>query len=128
MTKTLSADEFFNAVVATMRLRSHDARAIDSQLDRSFEATYQALKRVANDQGVRLTFRVRTHPVYNDSPLVRELIDAGSKNHIVDVSNPTFKRMNPKLSVAEAEALLDRLPIDRAEFERIVSVEFGLSE
>lgn len=124
MPHTLSADEFFNALVSYLRLHRYESLPINEELDRAFASAFRALKEKSVGLQLRLPFRIFPHPTYGDSELLRELIDAASKNNVVDVSNPSFKRMKPKLSENEADHFLDSLPFPRQILEDIAREAF----
>ena len=123
---SLSADEFFIAVVAALKLSGQSAVDINTDLDQAFERIYNAVRDRAKENCIHMPFRIKINPAYGDSTFLRELIDAGSKNNVVDVANPSFKRMRPKLTDDQAGFFLARLPIDRAWFQELVAAQFDI--
>lgn len=122
---TLTSDQFFLAVIAVLTKRGTDYVMLTPELDEKFEAAYTMLKKMSGKIGVSPDFSYRTNKLHGVSRILRDTIDSASRNNIVSLENPSFRRMRSKLTAAAADYHLARLPIKEKDINQIVDKCFS---
>jgi hypothetical protein len=108
---TLTSDQFFLAIIAVLTKRGLTSVMLTPDVDSKFEAAHALLLKVEKKAGVQPNFSYRTNRLHGVSRELRDTIDSASRNNIVSLENPSFRRMKTKLTVAAADFHLARLPI-----------------
>lgn len=122
---TLTSDQFFLAIIAALTKRGLTSTTLSPKLDAQFEKAYMMLLQLSDEVGVEPTFSYRTNKLHGVSKVLRDTIDSASRNDIVSLENPSFKRMKPKLSEKAVEFHLKRLPISELTVNQIVDSCFA---
>jgi hypothetical protein len=111
--------------MAALTKRGLQSTALTPRLDQQFEEAYAMLLRLGDEAGVEPTFSYRTNQLHGVSKVLRDTIDAASRNDVVSLENPSFKRMKPKLTPKAADYHLNRLPISEEVVNSIVDACFS---
>lgn len=118
--RTLTSDQFFLALIAALTQRGFSTTVLTPEIDRKFEDAYTVLLRLSKKANVEPNFTFRTNKLHGVSRVLRDTIDAASRNHIISLENPSFRRMSSKLTPRAASYHLARLPLDRAYVDQII--------
>lgn len=110
MATLITADDFFLAVIADLRLRNVETLAINSDLDQKFEKAYEEFSKGEKAGDYFTNFSFKTNPAHGDSKQFRETMYAARFNDIISLDNPTFFRLRIKLSEEEAKRFVSAFP------------------
>ena len=90
-----------------------------NRIDFAMAHLYKDIKKEAADLKLLPMFHITTHPIHGDSPAVREGLYKAAQRNLLSFDNPAFQDVRIKISAEEAPIYLERLPGDRAMYERL---------
>lgn len=117
---TLTSDQFFLGIIAVLTKRGLKSLMLSPDLDGKFEAAYKSLLKSGKKTGIEPNFSFRTNRLHGVSRVLRDTIDAASRNNVIALENPSFRRLRSKLSPAAVDFHLSRLPISEEFINEIV--------
>ena len=86
---------------------------------------FERFKELAAEANVEPRFALRVNRVYGDSPAVRDALTRAVQRDLISLDNPEYVDMRLKLSKADAEPYLSKLPgtpeLYRASAERFLA-------
>ena len=122
MSRSLTSDQFFLAIMAVLTKRGFKDALLTPELDEKFEAAYTLLLTISKKAGVAPNFSYKLHGV---SGVLRDTIDSASRNRVVSLENPSFTRIRTRLTEQSANFHLARLPIREEYINSIVDSCFS---
>jgi hypothetical protein len=126
MNNIVTSDDFVAGVFAMLALRGQKQfQMSDTELDSRFEKAFEDL--MAHESELRLTpnFTFFVDKLHGDSVSLRDAVLSARDRDIVELKNPTFKRINILLDERRARRYLDRNPLPATFLEKIVSKHFS---
>ncbi|WP_157571846.1 hypothetical protein [Nocardioides alkalitolerans] len=121
----LTADDFVLGLFAELT-RRHTATV--SMREKGFyaamKASFDRLQELlaASPGQVEMTFRVKLDPLYGDSAVVRNAINAAVQRTFLSFDNPEFVTIRSKLDERQASATIDHLPGKREWYSELADV------
>lgn len=109
----LNADDFVLGLFAALAARGEGTISMrEPSFYSAVRASYERLEQLAdNEPGTaELSFWVNLDPLYGDSAVVRNALNATVQRTFLSFDNPEFVTVRSKLSAAEARDALTRLP------------------
>lgn len=109
----LTADDFVLGLFAELSRRhtvtvSMREKGFYAAMKASFDRLQELL--AASPGQVEMTFRVKLDPLYGDSAVVRNAINAAVQRTFLSLDNPEFVTIRSKLNERQASATIDHLP------------------
>jgi hypothetical protein len=121
-TDSLSADDFFTgffAALATRRFASVSRRP--ANFDSALALAFDDFKRWSEERKLYVGFRIRVHPLHQDSIAVRDGIASAVHRDLISLDNPADQNIRLKISEDEGDQLLSSLPGGRDLYDSLVS-------
>ena len=84
----------------------------DTEFYAAVVRTFNELERVADQRNLRLKFWLTQDATHGDAPEVREGITKAVQRDLVSLDNPTYTQMRLKITEADAQRYLNRVPGD----------------
>jgi hypothetical protein len=126
MNHIVTSDDFVAGVFATLALRGQKQfQMSDTELDSRFEKAFEDLVAQEGELNVTPNFTFFVDELHGDSVSLRDAVLAARDRDIVELKNPTFKRINILLDDARARRYLERNPLPAAFLEKIVDRHFS---
>jgi hypothetical protein len=125
MSHIVTSDDFVAGVFAVLALRGRKHfQMSDTELDSRFERAFEEL--IANEEELNVTpnFTFFVDELHGDSVSLRDAVLSARDRDIVELKNPTFKRINILLDDGRARRYIDRNPLPSAFLEKIVTRYF----
>lgn len=109
----LTADDFILGLFAALMRRN--VPTVSMREERFYEAIEASFKRLqellaADPDLVELSFRIKLDPLYGDSAVVRNALNAVVQRTFLSLDNPEFVTIRSKLTDRQAERTIDHLP------------------
>lgn len=109
--QTVNIDDFVTGVLAACAILGQRTLTLrDERLDRGAEKAYSTLRKQADNLGLKLSFRIKRHPIHRDSLALRDAVFAAAQRGLVSLDNPIFTDVRLKIGKASAEELFEHLP------------------
>jgi len=109
--QTVNIDDFVTGVLAACAVLGQKTLTLrDERLDRGAERAYTALKTESAARGLKLSFRIKRHPIHRDSLALRDAVFAAAQRGLVSLDNPIFTDVRLKIEKDSAEELFEHLP------------------
>jgi len=126
MNHIVTSDDFVAGVFAMLALRGQKQfQMSDTELDSRFEKAFEDLMAHETELSVTPNFTFFVDELHGDSVSLRDAVLSARDRDIVELKNPTFKRINILLDEPRARRYLDRNPLPAAFLEKIVSRYFS---
>lgn len=126
MSSIVTSDDFVAGVFAMLALRGRKQfQMSDTELDSRFERAFEDLMAHETELSVTPNFTFFVDELHGDSVSLRDAVLAARDRDIVELKNPTFKRINILLDEPRARRYLDRNPLPSSYLESIVSRYFS---
>ncbi|MFB9768141.1 hypothetical protein ACFFOS_27440 [Nocardioides kongjuensis] len=109
----LTADDFILGLFAALTRRNIPTVSMrEEHFYEAIEASFRRLEELqSSDPGIaELTFRVKLDPLYGDSAVVRNAVNAVVQRTFLSLDNPEFVTIRSKLNDRQAERTLEHLP------------------
>jgi hypothetical protein len=107
--------DFMTGILAALAVNSVPILSLRrSRLDQAFARLNQDIKAAAEEAGLDLKFRIRLHPIHQDSTLIQQALYEAAQRDLVSLDNPEFQKVRLKISQDEAQTYLTGLPGSRA--------------
>jgi hypothetical protein len=71
---------------------------------------YDKLAERAEDEDVRLRFRINPHPIHRDSLTIQGALSRAAQRDLISFDNPEYQDIRIKLDADEAGQILESLP------------------
>lgn len=109
----LTADDFILGLFAELTCR--DVATVSMREEHFYDAVEASFKRLEelldeDPESVSLSFRVKLDPLYGDSAVVRNAVNAVVQRTFLSLDNPEFVNIRSKLTVSQAARTLEHLP------------------
>lgn len=106
----VSADDFFSGLFASLVLKGKSQFSLRSaRFDEAVERAFGEFRRAADEEGVRLRFRVALHPLHGESSVVHEGLDRAAQRDLISLANPEYLDIEVKIGPRSANALIEHL-------------------
>lgn len=106
----ITANEFFLGLFSALKLHGQDAFSIRAdRFDATIKEIYDGIEELPGGDQVNLSFRVRPHEIYGDSPTVRKALTAAAQRRVISFDNPEYLDIRIQLDETDAERKLRRL-------------------
>ena len=126
MSHIVTSDDFVAGVFATLALRGQKHFLMsDTELDSRFEKAFEDLVAHETELSVSPNFTFYVDELHGDSVSLRDAVLAARDRDIVELKNPTFKRINILLDDARARRYIERNPLPSQFLEEIVDRHFS---
>jgi hypothetical protein len=109
----MTADDFILGLFAALTRRHVSTVSMRSEnFYDAIHASYRRLEELTDSEPelVELTFQVKLDPLYGDSAVVRNAINAVVQRTFLSLDNPEFVTLRSKLSDDDAQDTLEHLP------------------
>lgn len=111
MSSRVTADDFFAGLFAALANRGLTTFSIRvDQFDPIVKDVYDHLVERAEAEHIRLRFRIKPHPVHNDSLTIQNALARAAQRDLISFDNPEYQDIQIKLAADEARRILDGLP------------------
>lgn len=111
MSSRVTADDFFAGLFAALANRGLTTFSIRvDQFDPIVKDVYDHLAKRAEAKDIRLRFRIKPHPVHNDSLTIQNALARAAQRDLISFDNPEYQDIQIKLAGDEARRILDGLP------------------
>lgn len=111
MADRMTADDFFAGLFAALAVRGMISFSIRvDQFDPVVKAVFDELVERAAEKSVDLRFRIKPHPIHQDSLTVQSALARAAQRDVISFDNPEYQDIRIKLAGDEAEGILARLP------------------
>lgn len=121
----VTAEDLVVGILAVLALRDRKQFTLaETELDTRFEKAFEDLMNHETDLGVTPNFTFFVDPMHGDSESLRDTVLAARDRDIVELRNPTFKRMTILLDEHRANRYLAKNPVSRAFLEGLVDRHF----
>lgn len=114
----MTADDFILGLFAALTRRNKTTVSMrEAPFYEAVRASFDKLVELANKEPdvVDITFRVKLDPLYGDSAVIRNAINAVVQRTFLSLDNPEFVTLRSKLNETEAVDAISHLP-GRAEW------------
>ena len=126
MSHIVTSDDFVAGVFAMLALRGRrQFQMSDTELDSRFERAFEDLMENEDSLNVTPNFTFFVDGLHGDSVSLRDAVLAARDRDIVELKNPTFKRINILLDDGRARRYLERNPLPSTFLEKIVTQYFS---
>jgi hypothetical protein len=128
MRNILTADQFLNSILATLKLCTRDDYVLEDNvsLDQRFERAYETLLQHEKDLGVTPNFTFFRDPLHGNSVKLRNALLAAKENGLLFQNPERLFTYRLKIDNRRAEMYLSHSPLPR-EFLKDVVVEHFLA-
>ncbi|WP_438354749.1 hypothetical protein [Microbacterium sp. CJ88] len=112
-TTRITLNDFMTGFLAALAARHVSVVSIrDTEFYAAVVRTFNELERVADQRNLRLKFWLTQDATHGDAPEVREGITKAVQRDLVSLDNPTYTQMRLKITEADAQRYLNRVPGD----------------
>jgi hypothetical protein len=119
-TQPLYLPDFITGILAALAVNRVPVLSLRrGKLDQAFARLNQDIKDAAKTAGLDLMFRIRLHPIHQDSTLLQQALYEAAQRDLVSLDNPEFQRVRLKRSPEEAQTYLAGLPGSREMYLRL---------
>lgn len=116
----MTADDFFAGLFAALARRGLTTFSIRvDQFDPVVKQVFDRLALRATDEHVHLRFRIKPHPVHNDSLTIQNALARAAQRDLISFDNPEYQDIQIKLAADEARRILEGLPGREALYEEL---------
>ena len=113
-TQPLYMPDFMTGILAALAVNCIPILSLRrSRLDQAFARLNQDIEAAAEAAGLEPKFRIRLHPIHQDSTLVQQALYEAAQRDLVSLDNPEFQKVRHKISQDEAQSYLAGLPGSR---------------
>jgi hypothetical protein len=103
--------DFMTGILAALAVNRVPVLSLKrSRLDQAFARLNKDLKEAAEAAGLDLKFRIRLHPIHQDSTQLQQALYEAAQRDLVSLDNPEFQKVRLKIGPDEAQAYLTGLP------------------
>ena len=103
--------EFMTGILAALAMKRVSALSLrQSRLDQAFARLNEEMIRDAGEYGIDVRFRIRVHPVHQDSTVLHQALYEAAQRDLISLDNPEFQRIRLKIDSADAPGYLEGLP------------------
>ena len=109
----MTADDFILGLFAELTRRDKSTVSMrEEHFYEAIEASFERLQELVADEPdlVQLSFRVKLDPLYGDSAVVRNAVNAVVQRTFLSLDNPEFVTIRSKLTDRQAERTIAHLP------------------
>jgi hypothetical protein len=109
----MTADDFILGLFAALTAREISTVSMrEPHFYEGIEASFKKLQELQaqNPELVELSFRIKLDPLYGDSAVVRNALNAVVQRTFLSLDNPEFVTIRSKLTSRQAEQTLKHLP------------------
>jgi hypothetical protein len=118
-TSTLTAEKFFDGLLAAIRLKTDVIDGEPTQVHRAF---YRVLKELRKGSVLKVDlFDVDYDPLYGQSGWFDRALTTAQRDAVLGFANPSYKKITIKYSEDESDAILELIG-QKNEFERLAEV------
>jgi len=111
MTDRMTADDFFAGLFAALARRGLTTFSIRvDQFDPIVRRVFDRLTERAGQENLNLRFRIKPHPVHQDSLTIQSALARAAQRDLISFDNPEYQDIKIKLATDEAERILEGLP------------------
>lgn len=122
-TKSLYIADFMTGILAALALNQVPVLSLRrGKLDQAFARLNEDLKKVAHDAGLDLKFRIRPHPIHQDSTQLQQALYEAAQRDLISLDNPEFQKVRLKISQDEAQTYLSDLPGSKEMYLRLAKL------
>jgi len=126
VTQIVTAEDFVVGIFAILALRERKNFTLgETELDARFESAFEDLVQHENTLDVKPDFTFYVDPMHGDSEALRDTVLAARDRDVVELRNPTFKRVTILLDDERANRYLAKSPVTREFLERLVDRHFN---
>ena len=119
-TQPLYMPDFMTGILAALAVHRVPMLSLRrSRLDQAFARLNQDIKEAAEAAGLDLKFRIRLHPIHQDSTLLQQALYEAAQRDLVSLDNPEFQKVRLKIDPDEAQNYLAGLPGSREMYIRL---------
>jgi hypothetical protein len=120
--KTLTPEQFFDGLLAAIRLKT---AVIDGEPTDVHRAFYRVLKELQKSNALDVDlFDVDYDPLYSQSGWFDRALTTAQRDAVLGFANPSYKKITIKYSPEESNAILNSTGL-KNEFERLAEVFRG---
>jgi hypothetical protein len=103
--------EFMTGILAALAMKQVSVLSLRrSRLDQAFARLNEDILRDAARYGVDIKFRIRAHPVHQDSTALQQALYEAAQRDLISLDNPEFQRIRLKIDATDAPTFLKGLP------------------
>ncbi|MDO8559099.1 MAG: hypothetical protein Q7R84_02100 [bacterium] len=118
--RILTGADFFTGLFYALVLRGEKVISLEGgYFDEAVDRSFRKLMDLSEKQGIEVSFRIRLHPIYGDSVIIRQEILGAMQRGLVTLDAPGNKVMRIRLTEDEAVALLEEIAGGRELFMRL---------
>lgn len=111
MASRMTADDFFAGLFAALAMRGLTSFSIRiDQFDPVVKGVFDGLAQRAEEADVKLRFRIKPHPLHQDSLTIQGALARAAQRDLISFDNPEYQDIRIKLAEDEAQRVLERLP------------------
>ena len=126
MRNILTADQFLNSILATLKLCTRDDYVLEDNvsLDQRFERAYETLLQHEKDLGVTPNFTFFRDPLHGNSVKLRNALLAAKENGLLFQNPERLFTYRLKIDNRRAEMYLSHSPLPREFLKDVVEEHF----
>jgi hypothetical protein len=110
-TRALYLPDFMTGILAALAANRVPFLSLRrNRLDQAFSRLSQDIKQEAENEGMEVKFRIRLHPIHQDSTQLQQALYEAAQRDLISLDNPEFQRIRLKITPDEAPAYLNGLP------------------
>lgn len=122
--KEMSADDFILGLFAA--LTGQGVTTVSMREEKFYDAisaSFLKLKELAASHPgqVEVAFRIKLDPLYGDSAVVRNAVNAAVQRTFLSLDNPEFVTIRSKLDKVQAQKAIEHLPGDPGWYESLAT-------
>jgi hypothetical protein len=122
-TQPLYLSDFMTGILATLALKQIPVLSLrENRLDQAFSLLNQDILQEATKAGLEMKFRIRTHPIHQDSTVLQQALYEAAQRDLISLDNPEFQKIRLKINAADAPAFLQDLPGTREMYMRLADL------
>jgi hypothetical protein len=112
--------DFMTGILAALAVNRVPALSLRrSRLDQAFAHLNQDIEEAAGAAGLDPKFRIRLHPIHQDSTLLQQALYEAAQRDLISLDNPEFQKVRLKIGPDEAQTYLAGLPGSREMYLRL---------
>src|SRR4051812_6477545 len=120
MPARMTADDFFAGLFAALARRGLTTFSVRvDQFDPIVKSVFDQLTERAQQEDINLRFRIKPHPVHEDSLTIQNALSHAAQRDLISFDNPEYQDIRIKLASDEAERILEGLPGRVALYEQL---------
>jgi len=110
-TRALYLPDFMTGILAALAMKHVPVLSLRrNRLDQAFARLDQDIKQEAEKTGMEVKFRIRLHPIHQDSTQLQQALYEAAQRDLISLDNPEFQRIRLKITPDEAPVYLEGLP------------------